>query len=260
MEVCCCQARGSQDKGKTAWRAMSRVLQQLLCSRIMRRFIIDSLKGYQRNIAMRFVDVDEEEEDEEESACTKRWRYLWFGCLILYFMLSCFYVFLFGVRLGPAGVNLWLTGVGFAFMQACLILQPVRIFMFHVAVAAISAKRVRVIHGVIRERVKGVLSRTAGLMSGANSLVQHLNPACRAARARARCMWDTSCASLAVLVVASCCNKCARLAGWPGVQPLSRISTLHRSGDLRTAGASRFSASWTVRLARRLVPRRVTPQ
>ena len=51
-------------------------------------FIIDSLKGYQRNIAMRFVDVDEaeDEEDEEESACTTRWRYFWFFCLILYFL------------------------------------------------------------------------------------------------------------------------------------------------------------------------------
>ena len=42
--------------------------------------------------------------------------------------------------------------------------------MFHIAVAAISASRVRIIHGVVRERVKGVLSRTAGLMRGANSL------------------------------------------------------------------------------------------
>jgi len=77
---------------------------------------------------------------------------------------------------------MWLTGVGLAFAQAVVILQPARIFMFHIVVAAISAKRVRTIHGVLRERIKGVLQRSSGLMRGADDLVQHLNPACRAAR------------------------------------------------------------------------------
>ena len=120
---------------------------------LLQRFVIDSLKGYQRNIALRFVDVEEEEEDEEAGKCNMRWRYFWFLCLILYFLFTSFFIFLFGVRIGPRGVSMWLTGVGIAFLQAVMILQPVKIFMFHIVVAAISAKRVRTIHGVLRERI-----------------------------------------------------------------------------------------------------------
>jgi hypothetical protein len=163
---------------------------------LLRRFVVDSLSSYERNVAMRFVDVQmhggttmgpskrlsDSNHHDNSDACKVPWRVLCFIGVLLNFTLFCFYIFLFGVRLGPAGVSIWLTGAGLVFMQATLILQPLKIFVYFVAVSGISTEKVRLVHGIIRERLKGVLQRNTNVMTGFDSLVQHLNPACRAAR------------------------------------------------------------------------------
>jgi hypothetical protein len=157
---------------------------------LLRRFIVDSLSSYQRNVAKNFLGVsrqdldgdDDDDDDDEANNKRSRWRYFCFVALVAHFFFMCLYVFLFGVRLGPAGVSIWLTGAGLTFMQATLILQPLNIFVYFVAISGMSAERVRTVHALIREKLTGVLRRTSNVMSGSNSLVQHLNPACRAAR------------------------------------------------------------------------------
>jgi hypothetical protein len=146
-------------------------------SYLLQRFILDSLQGYERLIANRYL-----EDVEEDSEGATNMNILYFGFLLVWTMFVCFYVFLFGVVLGPKAVDIWLKGCMFSFLQAVFLLQPIRIFLDYIVLAGVPSDRLRKIHSTLRQRVKGMLSRTAGLVKGANSIIQHLNPACRASR------------------------------------------------------------------------------
>jgi hypothetical protein len=67
--------------------------------------------------------------------------------------------------------------------QDILLLQPLRIWMRFVVIAAAANTDVRSLHGVLRERARGIMLREKGLIRDADALIQHFNPACRAARA-----------------------------------------------------------------------------
>jgi hypothetical protein len=144
---------------------------------LLQRFITDSLKGMERNVALRFMFPS----DGSEGNSTL-FRYFCLLVLVSYLLFCSLYVFLFGVLLGPSSITLWMQGTGYAFLQDVFILQPAKIFVIYILIARIPAKRLRVIHGLLRERAKAVAGRQAGLVRDANSLVQHLSPACRAAR------------------------------------------------------------------------------
>jgi hypothetical protein len=146
-------------------------------SYLLQRFIIDSMNGLQRRVAMRFV-----EENEEEDELHMRWRMLYFIALIMWVVLVSGYVFLFGVMLGPTAANSWLTGVGLAMIQDFFILQPFKIFLMYIIIAGVPAIRIRVVHTILKKHARNVLNRTNGLIRDAGALIQHFNPACRAAR------------------------------------------------------------------------------
>ena len=64
-----------------------------------------------------------------------------------------------------------------------LILSPFKIWMRGIVISGIAASDVRTVHALLRERAKYVLRRSSGLILYSDSLIQHFNPACRAARA-----------------------------------------------------------------------------
>ena len=144
---------------------------------LLQSFILDSLDSIQRLVAESYM---EESENNDDSVWYRR------ACLfmlICYILFCCLYIFLFGSVLGPAGVELWLKGTAFAFMQDIALLQPVKILLLYIVIASYTSDRVRVVHGILRERARGILRRKKGLMKDSNALIQHLSPACRAARA-----------------------------------------------------------------------------
>ena len=52
----------------------------------------------------------------------------------------------------------------------------------YVILSSFVSQKYRILHGTVRDRALGILSRRNGQMSSANDLIQHLNPACRVAR------------------------------------------------------------------------------
>ena len=64
-----------------------------------------------------------------------------------------------------------------------LILSPFKIWIRGIVISGIAASDVRTVHALLRERAKYVLRRSSGLILYSDSLIQHFNPACRAARA-----------------------------------------------------------------------------
>ena len=64
-----------------------------------------------------------------------------------------------------------------------LILSPFKIWIRAIVISGIASSDVRTVHALLRERAKYVLRRSSGLIRFSDSLIQHFNPACRAARA-----------------------------------------------------------------------------
>jgi len=144
---------------------------------LLQRFITDSLKGMERTLAFRFFFP------ELGGGVHTKWKsYICLLALLAYVVFCSMYVFLFGVVLGPSAVNMWLQSVIIAFLQMMLILDPFKCFVMFVVLSYAPSRRIRFIHAVLRDRAKAIVSRNVGVVRDANSLVQHLSPACRTAR------------------------------------------------------------------------------
>ena len=144
---------------------------------LLQRFISDSLSGFKRRIAEEFLFTD----DSQEEVGLWEGR-IYMGLITMYVLFTCLYIFLFGVGLGAESTTMWLNGWALAFSVEVFILQPARIWFRYILVAGVTNKRVRLIHGTLRSRARGIMQRKQGIMRDAGSLIQHMNPACRAAR------------------------------------------------------------------------------
>ena len=63
------------------------------------------------------------------------------------------------------------------------LLDPVKIWAKKIAVSEVAGVPICAMLDMLRDRSVSILRRKRGLMRNASSLVQHFNPACRAARA-----------------------------------------------------------------------------
>ena len=92
------------------------------------------------------------------------------------------YVFLFGVTLGPRATKQWLIGEILSFIMDLCLLLPMRILAKSVALSSVVSGDVQELYDLIAKRSRLVMLRRAGTIKYANSMIQHFNPACRAAR------------------------------------------------------------------------------
>jgi hypothetical protein len=92
------------------------------------------------------------------------------------------YIFLQGVYMGAGVTTIWMYNVVIALILDCFVLRPLKIWINWVATASIVSVDCRACLGILRDRSKFILTRSQGMMSSANDLIQHVNPACRAAR------------------------------------------------------------------------------
>jgi hypothetical protein len=143
---------------------------------LLQRFLVDCMRGIERNVALRYMLLDDDEDQQ------RMWKsILCLIAIVLYVIFLNSYIFLFGVRLGPAGVQMWLTGCIIAFCQSVFILQPANVFVQFLLMPAVPSIRIRTIHGLLRKRAIPILRRQVTVRD-AGALIQHLSPACRAAR------------------------------------------------------------------------------
>jgi len=145
---------------------------------LLQQFLVNCLSGLKRKIAYRYFFHEIERKNNIENE-----RKLQIICIILlpiYLFGLAFYIFLFGVSIGSKATNIWLLGSFISLLQSILIIQPLKIWLQFVVLSTI-ADEVRIWHGLLREKARTIMSRSSGLLSNKNVLIQHLNPACRAA-------------------------------------------------------------------------------
>jgi len=147
---------------------------------LVRQFIVEAQQSFQKRIAFRhFFSLD----TEEVVLVNRFTKYTAAFLLVAYFIGTLVYIFLTGVSQGPNVTNLWLQALALALCQDVFVLKPVGIWMNFIAISSIVADSVHNISILVNDRLQFVLHRTRGVLVANSLLVQHFNPACRAARA-----------------------------------------------------------------------------
>jgi hypothetical protein len=148
---------------------------------LLQQFALGIVATMKQNIAGRYFEWSHKGDDIGHIKVTW-WSYL---CCLLLPCILCFmalYIFLFGVTLGPRATNQWLIGELTGVVLDVFLLLPMRICAKAVMLASVVSTDIQELYELIAKRSKLVMLRRAGMMKHATSLIQHFNPACRAAR------------------------------------------------------------------------------
>lgn len=150
---------------------------------MMRAFALNNLKGYRRRIAERFVFGEGRFESRKHILRNKVSRFASFVLLVVLWALLVIFVQRMNLGVGSRASSLWLLITLVSVFQDFLIVQPAKIWVRYCVVNSLVANDIRQIFDALKNRFVYIIQRRAGAMRDANSLVQHFNPACRAARA-----------------------------------------------------------------------------
>ena len=148
---------------------------------LIRRFLVDSLPGYRRLVAQHYFFHKQETEEFYKDQPLYVLK-ICAGSLALYYIVATTIVLLFGVGIGSKATTLWLFGVLTALAQDMFLLQPLRIVVKFVFITNSVTAELLALFEVLAIRARSLTKRQFGLMKNKNALIQHFNPACRAAR------------------------------------------------------------------------------
>jgi hypothetical protein len=146
----------------------------------LQQFSLGIVSNNRKGIAGRFFSWATKGQD-----CTKKitlWSYL--CCLLLPSIMAfmALYIFLFGVSMGPVAAKQWLIGEIASVVMDAFLLLPMRVCAKSIMLASVVSVDIQELYELVATRAKLVMLRRSGMMKYAASLVQHFNPACRAAR------------------------------------------------------------------------------
>ena len=88
----------------------------------------------------------------------------------------------FGSLIGTKGVNFWMLTVLVSFVAEITLVEPFKIVLESLILSAVIGNNLFHMRQIVSSRAKFIMKRSDGLMCYYNSLIQHFNPACRAAR------------------------------------------------------------------------------
>jgi hypothetical protein len=147
---------------------------------LMKAFFVDIFQGFHKAIAHRYMLGSFE---SVRYAYFRAMRKLLFTALLPALLLVMLYlIYVYHFTLGTRSTSLWLYIVIVAFIQEVLLLQPLKILMRWIVINNVVSEDIRKTVLDFRDRSRIILIRSSGLMRDSNALVQHFNPACRAAR------------------------------------------------------------------------------
>jgi len=149
---------------------------------LMRCFALNNLKGFRKRIAERYVLGEGRFESRRDVLRNKVLRMVSLALLIVLWALLVVFVQQRNKVIGTRASNLWLIITLVSIFQDMLIFQPLKIWARFCLVTSFVSSDIRQIFDALTSRFVYIIQRRAGAMRDANSLVQHLNPACRAAR------------------------------------------------------------------------------
>lgn len=161
---------------------------------LMQQFALSLLAYHRRRMASRFysepVEKSEDDRREEEEGLEKQKdveisivTVLSLVMLPIYFIGLCVFIFLSGVQLGDHTAKKWLVGYFMSMVYSVLLLEPVTIFVNFVVLSTTANFEIQHLNSHLQKRAKLIMFRQNGLIHHAQDCsIQHLNPACRAAR------------------------------------------------------------------------------
>ena len=146
---------------------------------LIQSFLVESLPGYRRDIVHSFFF---EEFDRVHRKKSPAFILLCAVGVVAYLLALPIYVFLYGITIGSLASNTWLAIFLFVFFEDVFLLCPVKIWFKYIVISSAGSRLIQSYHDLLKRRAEVVLRRYVGLMSHANALIHHFNPACRAAR------------------------------------------------------------------------------
>jgi hypothetical protein len=149
---------------------------------LMRSFIVETMVGYRRAVAERFFFEEAVYGIRSGIYSSKGYQRFCLFMVPMYLLFFCFYVFLFGISIGTQNTEIWLVSIIISFFEDTLLVEPVAALFYGIFVASLAYKDVTVMATRVFSRVNSITNRVLGQMNPTAAYLQHLNPACRAAR------------------------------------------------------------------------------
>jgi len=149
---------------------------------LIKMFVLDNVQGYRNRIAFRYMLGEGRYESPEYAGLVKIRRYVCGMLWVVFVVLMMVYVIEGNQFIGSRASALWVLNTVSALVLELVLRQPLCIWARWVGVNSFVAKDIRQIFTALSTRFVSIVQRKAGAMRDANNLVQHFNPACRAAR------------------------------------------------------------------------------
>jgi len=146
---------------------------------LMRQFIVNSFATMQRGVVSKYFLKEYSLKRTESVKNLERASFVFLPLLMLFML---YYVYVFNLAIGSRATNMWLIVTFIGLAQDTFLIAPTKILINFMVINNNVSRDVRMICERLSMRSKLILMRTHGLMRDAGSLVQHFNPACRAAR------------------------------------------------------------------------------
>jgi hypothetical protein len=146
---------------------------------LMRQFIVDAFTAHQRQVVAKYFL---KEFSLKRTAWVKAQEYLALVVLPILVLVLIYYVYVFNLSIGARATSMWLIVTFYGLGQDIVLLQPMKVYINTIAVNGSVSSEVRDLCETLSRRARLYLMRTHGMMRDADALVQHFNPACRAAR------------------------------------------------------------------------------
>ena len=147
---------------------------------LIKHFVVDAFKGHQRNIAARYFLGSVK--STKRSRVSTMLRYASLLLLPAIFAVLIYFVLFFNFDIGSRATDLWLFVVFITLLEDIFFLQPLKIWLNWVVINSYVSAEAFKICVALKLRFSSIMNRRAGAMRDANALIQHFNPACRAAR------------------------------------------------------------------------------
>lgn len=149
---------------------------------LMRMFLCESMVGYRRAIAERFFLEESSYGARSGLYASKTYQHFCAIFVPLYLVFFVFYIFLFGLSVGPEATKVWLAAIIGAFLEDTLLVEPVTAYFYNIFVASLAYKDIVLLSNRVFSKANIILNRREGQMEPATDYLQHFNAACRAAR------------------------------------------------------------------------------
>jgi len=147
----------------------------------MKRFLVDLLASeYSQFIATRYLEITARDTQAAPSPGLRLMMCLVIATFValLVLMLLC------QVSMGSRSLGLWVAVAFVSLFEDICLLQPICIALNACDLDELTRADLVFVWRLLWTRFRHILNRRHGFMMHANSLVQHLNPACRSARTR----------------------------------------------------------------------------